>query len=403
MGPLNLNDNNGSNEENKIIDRSSWWFFTVAGLSLLNTILFHLGINVTFVFGLSITRIFDILASSPGLLKPELWELFFLHFIILGAVVSLGLIARKGNTYAFLAGIFFFLLDTLLTLIYRDFIEVFFHCIVLYNFCIGYRSSKTFINQEDIQKSKKILPIVLGCFLSFIIFRGGYITLYPDSFYDLDYSSETISDDLWYDSIENIDVLFNFISNYYLIGNSELVPEAIKFIDLNNYAEDENLYKMYTVFFSGVFSKNEIKKKEWKNLIEELDGKTKSLFSDSMNKNISQLLSETKNSPLLNDMYWMAFFSTGETKYIYKIIDNLEFINEREDENLFLTAWTAKWSLASNAKTHPMVRDALKESLKNTDNLLLRYTLYDLLNSTPSEILQEMEGIFNEQQERGVW
>ena len=78
-------------------------------------------------------------------------------------------------------------------------------------------------------------------------------------------------------------------------------------------------------------------------------------FLEAMDTNIEELISKTEISPILNDMYWGAFFASGDVSYIDKLIDKLQYINERENKDLFLAAGTAKWSLGSNALFHPKV------------------------------------------------
>lgn len=202
--------------------------------------------------------------------------------------------------------------------------------------------------------------------------------------------------------ITSEDELDNFISHYYLFPQPELVPKAIKFIGDQKYASKESTQKMILIFFSCVFSQNEGKKDEWQRVIEDQDGETKHLLLEAMNKSVSELLNKTKISPLLNDMCWSAFFASGDTSYINKIIDNLKYMGERKDMDLFSAAATAKWSLASNAQRHPKVKAALKNLSKNSDPEVRRVAK-DMLNKDPEKIVREMNKIVEKQQKKGVW
>jgi len=55
------------------------------------------------------------------------------------------------------------------------------------------------------------------------------------------------------------------------------------------------------------------------------------------------------------DTLWGAFFVTGQDIYILNVIKALEYYDQREVPDLFLTAVSAKWSLKSNAARHPRV------------------------------------------------
>ena len=79
------------------------------------------------------------------------------------------------------------------------------------------------------------------------------------------------------------------------------------------------------------------------------------------------MLDLTGHSASLNDMYWGAFFATGRTVFLQKLVDQLRYVEEREDEALFLAGATAKWSLASNAQSHDLVRWILKSQTLTTD------------------------------------
>jgi hypothetical protein len=50
-------------------------------------------------------------------------------------------------------------------------------------------------------------------------------------------------------------------------------------------------------------------------------------------------------------MYWGAFFASGNTDYLKKLIDQLHYVDERDDFSLFMTGVTAEWSLAARGAT----------------------------------------------------
>jgi len=64
------------------------------------------------------------------------------------------------------------------------------------------------------------------------------------------------------------------------------------------------------------------------------------------------------------DSYWAIFFATGDAWPVHKIISALTL---GDDANVgFAMAETARWSLTSNAKTHPRVMEILQnEALKS--------------------------------------
>ena len=390
--PRNLYDDDKISNE-RVIKNSANWFFWIASLSLVNSILFYTGGDITFVIGLFITQLVDSIGYEIYPVIINMPWFYLLNFFIIVSTVCLGLFAKKGITWAFLIGIVVYIMDGFLALLYGDFFGAGFHIVALFYFYKGYQASKVLEDKEVLHNNEALAVLILGLFLTFSVLSGFFVWYNPGVIYN----------DSEYYKVANENELGLFLTYYYLDPAPEFVPGAIEFIGTHNYAEDEITYKIFTIFFSSIFSENKDKREEWQNIIEGQVGKTKSLFLEAMDKESSEILKETEFTPLLNDMYWSVFFATGDTQYIDKLVENLKYLNEREDANLFYTAWTAKWSLAENAQTHPKVRTLLEELQEESTDPELRKAARDMLNNTPSEILQEMNDIFIEQQKNGIW
>jgi hypothetical protein len=88
------------------------WFFWIAALSLVNTLLVALGFDLAFFLGLAFTQIVDAVSSE--------WEglsrLIFIgiDYLCLGVFAGLGLLAHRKQAWAFLTGIILYSLDALL-------------------------------------------------------------------------------------------------------------------------------------------------------------------------------------------------------------------------------------------------------------------------------------------------
>lgn len=74
------------------------------------------------------------------------------------------------------------------------------------------------------------------------------------------------------------------------------------------------------------------------------------------------------------DMLWAAFFATGDTRMIHRLIDMLGLPGDR---HVLLSA-AAEWSLTSNAAEHPLVLKTLKARQKDAHGKL-RETLDKIL------------------------
>lgn len=106
--------------------RGAHWFYWIAGLSLVNTIVALGGGQFHFVLGLGITEIADASQSPQARMIGCAIDL-----LVLGFFVMCGYFAGKLQKWAFVMGMAFYLLDGGITLIGQDWIGVAFHVFVL--------------------------------------------------------------------------------------------------------------------------------------------------------------------------------------------------------------------------------------------------------------------------------
>lgn len=104
------------------------WFYWVAGLSLVNTLVALTGQHWRFIVGLGITQVADALAarSGHGMAIVTLLDLAFV-----GGFALLGRFAQRGWRWAFAVGATFYALDGLIFLVARDWVGVAFHAFVV--------------------------------------------------------------------------------------------------------------------------------------------------------------------------------------------------------------------------------------------------------------------------------
>lgn len=121
----------------RILDRKTAyaganWFFWLAALSVLNSLLIYfMGLrNAPFAFGL--TQWID---GTTGPLTAEGWSpplttsALIVNIVIAGIFAGFGYLARRGNDVAFLLGIFLYAVDALLSLGLKDFFGFCFHLV----------------------------------------------------------------------------------------------------------------------------------------------------------------------------------------------------------------------------------------------------------------------------------
>ena len=123
------------------------WFFWIAGLSLINTIVFLFDGSIYFVVGLGMTQIVDGIFYILGTeINPDL-GLFFqimglvINLALLGALVFFGFKARNQKKWAFITGMILYGLDVLILIWANDLFSILFHALALFGLFQGYRAA----------------------------------------------------------------------------------------------------------------------------------------------------------------------------------------------------------------------------------------------------------------------
>jgi hypothetical protein len=114
---------------------SSSWFLAIAGLSLVNSVLSMTGASIHFIFGLGLTQIVDALAHNAG--GAGIVLDLIVNGMVAGVFVIFWNFARKGQKWAFLAGMGLYVVDALILLAFKDFLSVAFHGWALYRMYNG--------------------------------------------------------------------------------------------------------------------------------------------------------------------------------------------------------------------------------------------------------------------------
>ena len=114
------------------------WFYWIAGLSLVNSVLWLTGAEWGFVIGLGATQVVDALAIA---ITEEMQAGEIIKFIALGIdifiagmYVLIGFLATKRFMAAVIVGMVLYAVDGLLFLLVGDFLSIAFHAFAL--FCI---------------------------------------------------------------------------------------------------------------------------------------------------------------------------------------------------------------------------------------------------------------------------
>ena len=134
-------------------DGGASWFFWIAGLSLVNTVIAHSGGNTHFIVGLAVTAIADAIAYEVGKEEPGIATALMIGAIGFSVVISIALVAcgwlsRKRILWIFGGGMFLYLLDGLLYLLLGDLLSAGFHGYALFSMFQGFNAYRK-LNQFE--------------------------------------------------------------------------------------------------------------------------------------------------------------------------------------------------------------------------------------------------------------
>ena len=119
--------------------RGALWFYWIAGLSLVNSVVTLAGLNWRFIIGLGMSQIVDTLATRSG---RGLAAAILFDALLIGGFVLLGHLAVRGHAWAFLVGVTLYALDGLISLLVHDWLGVGFHVFVVILILKGFQAAR---------------------------------------------------------------------------------------------------------------------------------------------------------------------------------------------------------------------------------------------------------------------
>jgi hypothetical protein len=122
------------------------WFYWIAGLSLVNSILSVFGQEGGFVIGLGITQVFDALAKGAGGAGPAV--ALVLDLLAAGFFVLLGVFASRRHAWAFILGMVLYSFDALIFVLATFWLGVGFHVFALVCIFAGFSANQKLRAQQ---------------------------------------------------------------------------------------------------------------------------------------------------------------------------------------------------------------------------------------------------------------
>ena len=122
------------------------WFYWLAGLSIITSLIAFFGGGIQFIFSLGITNIIDAIAAEVsgrvGGGSGAKVVALVLDLIITGIFVLFGYLSNQKMIWAYAVGIVVFLLDGVMSLLMSDLISVLAHAFVLFFLIRGFMAGR---------------------------------------------------------------------------------------------------------------------------------------------------------------------------------------------------------------------------------------------------------------------
>jgi hypothetical protein len=121
------------------------WFYWIAGLSLINSIIVLFDGGVSFIAGLGFTQIIDGVISEigvGGVASVIKIAAFGVELVIAGIFIGLGIFGNKLQSWAFILGIVLYFLDGVLILVLGDYLAAGFHVFALIFIVRGFLAAR---------------------------------------------------------------------------------------------------------------------------------------------------------------------------------------------------------------------------------------------------------------------
>ncbi|MCU0242226.1 MAG: hypothetical protein MUF51_07365 [Vicinamibacteria bacterium] len=132
------------------------WFYWIAGLSIVNTVIQMLGSDWSFIVGLGITQLVDGIAREAGKgvtggtsAVLHVVAIVF-DFFAIGFFALMGFLANKRHSWAFIVGMIFYALDGLLFLLLQSWLSIAFHIFALIGIWGGFANMRK-LNAAEVQ------------------------------------------------------------------------------------------------------------------------------------------------------------------------------------------------------------------------------------------------------------
>lgn len=128
------------------------WFYWIAALSLINTLVTLFDGSWNFIAGLGITQVVDwvVYDLAESFSSPIIYIGLLINVVIIVVCFVCGLLAHRKKKWAIILGMVFYSLDTIIFLIFTDYLSIAFHVYAIYCIFKGYKAINELVKLEDV-------------------------------------------------------------------------------------------------------------------------------------------------------------------------------------------------------------------------------------------------------------
>lgn len=130
------------------------WFYWIAGLSIINTLVILFNGSLSFISGLGITQIID----GMSYMMRDVYGNGIIYFgiaidlIIILVFAVLGFLSHRRKSWAMIVGVILYGLDTLTFLVVTDYLSIGFHILAIYSIIKGIQAGNRLRAYEQIDQ-----------------------------------------------------------------------------------------------------------------------------------------------------------------------------------------------------------------------------------------------------------
>jgi hypothetical protein len=133
------------------------WFFWIAGLTIVTSIVSLFGGGFAFFLSLGSTQFIDGVAKGMSQEFGETTKIvgLILDILVAGVFALIGWFALKRQLWSFIVGMVLFVLDALLLLVSQIWISFAFHLLVVYWIFKGFQAARQL---SDLERQQQLMP-----------------------------------------------------------------------------------------------------------------------------------------------------------------------------------------------------------------------------------------------------